>query len=637
MKPYKDWRIQYKILVAAVVPFLLAVLISIPFVTHKIIQNIEEHTKAYLSEVAYRTAVEIKFEIKNLISQVHILSNTLESLIKEENYNRELVESILKNVAEKNKYLTGVWSIWEHQPFQSNLKAEDTFSLTGKFIPYWTKKSGELKLTSFKNHNIIFDDSFNQTIGPYNSESMLSPYYINIDDSNVLAASIYKPLFDNEGNLATIVGIDIAFSEFISLIDELKTYGITHAALISEDKIVLQYAKDPTTDYHDDLLLWKKIKPSIIKDQEYITERFDNNLKQDTFTIVEPIQISEFGKVWGLIVDLPRDPIIFTVYKNTLFISIIITICVIIGIIVSMITARNIAIPISIISEALKSISLSKHNIMIPTIDSNDEVGQMARSAHIFKKNALDLAEAKQQAELANVAKSEFINNISHELRTPLHAMLSYSQLGLEKVKATEPKLYKYFINIKSSSERLLRLVNDLLDLSKIESGKMEFNFVKNDILKCIKSVQSELKSLMKEKKIEFKIHHQITTTEFIFDYEKLIQVLINIVSNAIKFSPENSLVTLNLTKETLANMPEILIALEDKGIGIPEQELESVFDKFTQSNSAKNENEGTGLGLSIAKSIVNAHGGKIWAENAPIQGAIIKIILPLTPPQLAA
>ena len=144
MKSYKHWKIQYKILVASIIPFLLAAIISIPFVTHKIIQNIEAHTKAYLSEITYRTSIEIKFEVEKLISQVQILSNTLESLIKEEDYNRELVESILKHVAEKNKYLTGVWSIWEHQPFQSNLKADDTFSLSGKFIPYWTKKSGEL-------------------------------------------------------------------------------------------------------------------------------------------------------------------------------------------------------------------------------------------------------------------------------------------------------------------------------------------------------------------------------------------------------------------------------------------------------------------------------------------------------------
>lgn len=637
MKPYKDWRIQYKVLVAAAVPFLLAVIISIPFVTHKILQNIEEHAKAYLSEVAYRTSIEIKLEVEKLVSQVHILSNTLESLIKEENYNRELVESILKNVAEKNRYLTGVWSVWEHQPFQSTLKADDTFSLTGKFIPYWSKQSGKLKLTSFKNHNILFDDSFTQTNGLYDNKVMLSPYPVNIDKGNRLTVSLYKPLFDSAGNLAAIVGIDISFFEFKNLFDELKTYGITHAALILEDKIALKYADDQATDHHNDLILWEKVKSTIVRDQEYITERFDEDTRQNTFTIVEPIEISELGKVWGLIVDLPRAPLVFTVYKNTLFISTIIAICFIAGILVSIITARNIAIPIGLISEALKSISSGKPNITIPTIDSNDEVGQMARAAHIFKKNALDLTEAKQQAEQANLAKSDFINNFSHELRTPLHAMLSYSQLGLEKVQANETKLRKYFTNIRISSERLLRLVNDLLDISRIESGKMQFNFSKNNLLKCINAVKSELASLMKAKKIEFKINNQVADTELIFDYEKLFRVFVNIISNAIKFSPDNSLITLSLNETTLGNTPAILIALEDQGIGIPEQELESIFDKFTRSNSAKNENEGTGLGLSIAKSIINAHEGKIWAENAPIQGSVIKIILPAVLPKLNA
>ena len=111
--------------------------------------------------------------------------------------------------------------------------------------------------------------------------------------------------------------------------------------------------------------------------------------------------------------------------------------------------------------------------------------------------------------------------------------------------------------------------------------------------------------------------------------------MLVNIISNAIKFSPANSTVTISLSQGTISNLPAILITLTDKGIGVPERDLETIFDKFTQSNSAKNENEGTALGPSIAKSIILKHMGKIWAENAPKQGTVIKILLPITIPSI--
>lgn len=633
MKLYKDWKIQNKILVASAIPFLLAVIICVPFVIHKIIQNIEENTKNYLSEVAYRTSIEIKYEVEKLISQVHVLANTLDTLIKEDNYDRQLIESVFRDVSQKNSYLTRVWSIWENQSFHSEIKAIDTFSLTGKYVLSWGNELNNNLPNLFQDHNLIFQENFYQTTHPFDNKVMMSSYNVDTANPNNLVISIYKPIFDKSGNLATIVGIDIAFNEFKSFIDGLKEYGITHAALILEDKIVQQYAQNAKIDYHNDIELWKKIKPLMISDQEYLTDRFDEDLRQYTFTVVEPMQITELDKVWGLIVDLPRDPIVSIVYQNAFVILIFIGACLTTGILVSIITARNIATPISSISAALKYISLGKHETEIPIIRSGDEIGQMTDAAIIFKKNALDLAEAKQHAEKANLAKSEFLNNISHELRTPMHAILSYSKLALEKVKGDETKLSKYISNIIVSSERILRLVNDLLDISKLEAGKTEFTFKRADLMKCIKSVQSEIKSLLAAKKLDFRIDNQTKNSEFIFDHEKITQVLINIISNAIKFSSAKSPITLQL-KDTFIdnNQPAIFIALEDQGIGVPKGDLETIFDKFTQSQSAKNLNEGTGLGLSIAKQIVKAHGGRIWAENSPTNGTIIKIILPHDP-----
>jgi signal transduction histidine kinase len=313
--------------------------------------------------------------------------------------------------------------------------------------------------------------------------------------------------------------------------------------------------------------------------------------------------------------------------------SVVIGICFILGVSVSLVTAKNIASPITQISRALELISSGTHNIQIPEVDSNDEVGLMADSAHIFKNNAEELLNAKQKAEMANKAKTEFLANMSHELRTPMHAMLSYSKLGIEKVDDKSSKIFKYFSNISNSGERLLKLVNNLLDLSKLEAGKMEFNFIKSDIEQCVNQVQTELTSLISDKNIALKFNNKLKDNNIVFDQGTMVQVLINVISNAIKFSPMKGEIFLTLSDDLISynsqKYPAVLVAVQDQGIGIPEDELGLIFDKFTQSSKTNKGSGGTGLGLSIAATIVENHKGKIWAENGTDRGAIIKILIP--------
>ncbi len=638
MIPYKDWKLRSKIVFAAAVPFVMAVIISVPFLANKSIENIEEKAKAYVQESAYSNSIKIESEIEKISTQVKVMSHVLEAMAVSGKANREEVNTILKNIALKNPTLIGIWTVWEPNTFDGkDVEYADTdgHDSTGRFIPYWTRESGELKLRALKSYNTSTLGNYHAICKDSKKEVLLTPYQYKVADKILTITTIAYPILDKNNNFIASVGMDLDLSDFQKVVEQITPFDIGFASIIGDDGnyIASSNKAEVGSQINEGKFHWNHIRRLLANGQFFSADVKDHELQQRLFRVVAPIKIGNLNASWGLMVTLPLDPIKQDVYKNLLALLVVVGICFIIGMSVSLVTAKNIATPITQISNALEKISIGNNSVSIPEIDSRDEIGLMASSAHIFKDNAVELINAKQRAEAANVAKTEFLANMSHELRTPMHAMLSYSKLGLEKITDKESKPFKYFHNIHNSGERLLRLVNNLLDLSKLEAGKMEFHFTSNDFAKCVQQVQTEIQSLLSEKGLNLKYVTKLSNSNFIFDHGTIIQVLINIISNAIKFAPNNSDITLQTSDYTLTykqqTFPAVLIEIKDQGIGIPEDELALVFDKFTQSSKTNKGSGGTGLGLSIAHSIVTAHKGRIWAENAEDQGAVIKILLP--------
>jgi PAS domain S-box-containing protein len=239
-----------------------------------------------------------------------------------------------------------------------------------------------------------------------------------------------------------------------------------------------------------------------------------------------------------------------------------------------------------------------------------------------------DLIVARDAALVAERAMSSFIANMSHELRTPLHGILSYARFGMRKWSEVSPdKLNSYFVEIHDSGTRLMTLLNNLLDLSKLRAGKMNYRYRLNTIDGLVRSVCGELSAWAEEKGVKLDNKGAVCDCAVEMDHDKITQVLRNLISNAVKFSAPESVVEV---AACVTAAGDVEVSVSDSGVGVPEQELRDIFDPFVQSSKTDTHAGGTGLGLAICREIIEVgHNGWIRAENRPEGGAKFTFSVP--------
>lgn len=232
-------------------------------------------------------------------------------------------------------------------------------------------------------------------------------------------------------------------------------------------------------------------------------------------------------------------------------------------------------------------------------------------------KQGKELLVAKYNAEEANHAKSRFIANISHEIRTPLNAVLGFSQLfANDQIELTAEECKQYAELIMTNGNMLLKLVDDVLEVSKIEAGKLKFNIGEHDVVALLNTAAKIAETNNKSDDVEIRVATSISHLTIETDRERLLQVLANLTTNAKKCTEHGSI---TIALEKLPNDDMISISVSDTGCGIPKEKAEEVFERFRKLDSFR---QGTGLGLSICRAFVEELGGKIWVDTTYTEGA---------------
>ena len=276
----------------------------------------------------------------------------------------------------------------------------------------------------------------------------------------------------------------------------------------------------------------------------------------------------------------------------------------------------------------------TKHGVIIEVALAvspiQDGTGRVAGFLHLAKDITEKIHYERRLKELDKL-KSDFVSNVSHELRTPLTAIKGSADNMLDGLTGDlNEKQNRYLVRVKSNADRLARLINDLLDLSRIEAG-IKLKRTNLSLPTVAREVVESLGSVAAEKLISFEIECPDVNLTAWADPDRIVEVLTNLIGNAIKFTPTNGKVTLCLKR---SGNEWVKISVADTGPGIPSDEANRIFDKFYQvTQPEKQKAMGTGLGLSITKALVEMHGGKIWLESEVGKGSIFSFILPAEQP----
>jgi signal transduction histidine kinase len=271
-------------------------------------------------------------------------------------------------------------------------------------------------------------------------------------------------------------------------------------------------------------------------------------------------------------------------------------------------------------------------------VPNRDEFGALAdrmnrmsqelnRLYEIQRRGAQELQGLNERLQQASKAKSDFLANMSHELRTPMNAILGFVEMVLDEIYGEVPShLREPLTDIQTNGKHLLRLINDVLDLSKIEAGRMELVLAEYSVQDVVETVRASLQSLALEKGVEFVAAAREDIPVAFGDGKRIVQCLMNLVGNALKFTKRG---TVSVWVER--QQDNLLYRVSDTGIGIPKSELENIYTQFQQVDTAiTREFAGTGLGLNITKRFVELHGGRIWVESELGKGSTFFFTVPL-------
>jgi signal transduction histidine kinase len=376
---------------------------------------------------------------------------------------------------------------------------------------------------------------------------------------------------------------------------------------------------------------------------------------QDKLTVAHNLQgqrvISSFALIpglgWAVFIERPAKEVYEALYGSVLRTSGLLLIGLGMALFASFFVARRVIGPLRVLGQGVRRIGSGDLGFRVE-LKTGDEIEALAEE---FNKMTSALQEAytgleqkvaqrTQELSVANERlkeldrlKSDFVSNVSHELGTPLTAIKGAVDLILREVPGplTEKQIH-YLARVRSNTQHLAGLIRDLLDLAKIEEGKIEFKATRVSLVGLLHEVVETLRPLAIEKQVSLDAVMPESSSLIWADRDKVTQVLVNLIGNAMKFTPPRGTVKVSATND---GAEWVQVVVQDSGPGIPADEKEKIFDRFYQVRGEGGQKpKGTGLGLAISKRLVEMHGGKIWVESRPNCGSTFAFTLPVSTAQ---
>ena len=530
----------------------------------------------------------------------------------------------------------------------------------------WIDRNSYPEATINKNDYHIDQPSTIWYWGPKNSGKLsVSEPYFDGGGSDVTMLSVNAPVFGPDGEFYGISGVDISLADMRQLVKKVDITMEGEDAKHAADFAYLVSPKGTIIVHPDESLMIGEGNPGLNISQlppgaavaaaasGDATYRDKDGSKRVVYWVTAPLT------GWKVVLDVPYATLLVPVQALAWKLGSVggAGLLLLFGIVA--LVARRVAAPLQKLTGAAAELEAGQlnHEKLAPLLRRGDEVGDLGRgftrmaeeirkreeslaawNANLEKtvaerteelKNAVEDAEAaREQAQEANKTKSAFLANMSHELRTPMNAIIGYSEMLLEEAEDTgdkwmEPDLRK----ILSSAKHLLQLINDILDLSKIEAGRMTVFLEPVDIAQTAKDVAATVQPLVAKNANAFDLHCAPDVGSMRTDLTKLRQTLFNLLSNASKFT-EKGKVTLEIKRRADAM---VSFAVTDTGIGMTPEQMGKLFGEFVQADaSTTRKYGGTGLGLAISRKFCRMLGGDITVESTPGQGSTFTAILPV-------